>query len=106
MKQTGSVDPTYVWGRSDEEMTRLRRQAKFAEHATRRLFEDAGITTGMKVPDLGSGAGDVAFLAADLVGPTGRVVGVDLNPSLVEGGGRPSAGGQSEPGIVRRRRRP
>jgi ubiquinone/menaquinone biosynthesis C-methylase UbiE len=31
----------------------------------------------MRVLDVGSGAGDVAFLAADLVGPTGQVVGVD-----------------------------
>jgi ubiquinone/menaquinone biosynthesis C-methylase UbiE len=28
---------------------------------------------GMRVLDVGSGAGDVAFLAADLVGPGGEV---------------------------------
>ena len=31
----------------------------------------------MRVLDVGSGAGDVAFLAAALVGLTGEVVGVD-----------------------------
>jgi SAM-dependent methyltransferase len=31
----------------------------------------------MHVLDIGSGAGDVAFLAAELVGPSGQVVGVD-----------------------------
>lgn len=33
----------------------------------------------MRVLDLGSGAGDVAFLLADLVGPGGRVIGIDLS---------------------------
>jgi ubiquinone/menaquinone biosynthesis C-methylase UbiE len=84
VNQIGGVDPTYVLGRAEDETSRLERQARFGEQSTRRLFEDAGITTGMKVLDLGSGAGDVAFLAADLVGPTGRVVGVDLNPAIVE----------------------
>jgi len=31
----------------------------------------------MRVLDVGSGAGDVAFLAAELVGDGGEVVGVD-----------------------------
>jgi ubiquinone/menaquinone biosynthesis C-methylase UbiE len=31
----------------------------------------------MRVLDVGSGAGDVAFLAADLVGNTGEVIGMD-----------------------------
>ena len=47
-------------------------------------MEAAGITTGMKVLDVGCGAGDVALLAARLVGPTGSVVGVDNNPAVVE----------------------
>lgn len=38
----------------------------------------------MKVLDVGCGAGDVALLAARLVGPTGSVVGVDNNPAVVE----------------------
>jgi tRNA A58 N-methylase Trm61 len=31
----------------------------------------------MRVLDVGSGVGDVALLVADLVGPTGMVVGID-----------------------------
>jgi ubiquinone/menaquinone biosynthesis C-methylase UbiE len=49
----------------------------------RRLFEQAGITTGMTVLDLGSGTGDVAMLAAQMVGPAGHVLGVDRNPDIV-----------------------
>src|SRR5208282_1804889 len=38
---------------------------------------------GMRVLDIGTGAGDVAFLAADLVGPTGQVVGVDRSEAAL-----------------------
>lgn len=37
----------------------------------------------MRVLDVGSGMGDVALLAAELVGPTGSVVGVDTNPDAL-----------------------
>jgi SAM-dependent methyltransferase len=38
---------------------------------------EAGIEAGMRVLDVGSGVGDVALLAAELVGATGEVVGTD-----------------------------
>jgi len=34
--------------------------------------------------DVGSGSGDVAFLAADLVGPSGEVVGIDRERTAVD----------------------
>lgn len=74
----------YPLGSSDAETRRLMRQADLFAPMTRRLFIDAGISPGMRVLDLGSGAGDVALLAADLVGPTGEVVGVDKDPSVLE----------------------
>ncbi len=43
----------------------------------------AEISPGDNVLDLGSGAGFDAFLAAARVGPTGRVIGVDLTPEMV-----------------------
>jgi len=42
------------------------------------------LRTGESVLDLGSGGGLDAFLAADRVGPTGHVVGVDMTPAMVE----------------------
>ena len=39
---------------------------------------------GMTVLDLGSGAGVDVFLAAQRVGPTGRVIGVDMTESMIE----------------------
>lgn len=78
------TDDTYALGRTTKEEQRLQRQAVALAPATRRLFEAAGIGPGMKVLDLGSGAGDVAMLAAELVGPSGQVVGVDMNPVILE----------------------
>ena len=43
----------------------------------------AEISPGETVLDLGSGAGFDAFLAASRVGPTGRVIGVDITPEMV-----------------------
>ncbi|SER70966.1 arsenite methyltransferase [Natrinema salaciae] len=44
----------------------------------------AGLEDGDTVLDLGSGAGFDCFLAAREVGPTGRVIGVDMTPEMVE----------------------
>jgi len=43
----------------------------------------AGIEVGETVVDLGSGAGRDAFLAAEAVGATGRVIGVDMTPAML-----------------------
>jgi SAM-dependent methyltransferase len=51
---------------------------------TRQVFQEAGLAPGMRVLDVGSGSGDVAFLAAEFVGPWGSVVGVDRAPAAVE----------------------
>src|SRR5262249_66897 len=48
------------------------------------LFQQAGISRGMRVLDVGCGSGDVAFLTADLVGPSGKVVGVDRERKAVD----------------------
>jgi arsenite methyltransferase len=43
----------------------------------------AALKPGETVLDLGSGAGFDSFLAARAVGPTGRVIGVDMTPEMV-----------------------
>ncbi len=44
----------------------------------------ASLKEGETVLDLGSGAGFDCFLAADRVGKTGRVIGVDMTPEMIE----------------------
>jgi arsenite methyltransferase len=44
----------------------------------------ASLKEGEVVLDLGSGAGFDAFLSAKRVGPTGRVIGVDMTPEMLE----------------------
>jgi arsenite methyltransferase len=43
----------------------------------------AGLVAGEQVLDLGSGAGFDALRAAAAVGPSGRVIGVDMTPAMV-----------------------
>ncbi|HTZ21496.1 MAG TPA: arsenite methyltransferase [Opitutaceae bacterium] len=43
----------------------------------------ASLQPGQTVLDLGAGAGFDAFLAARAVGPSGRVIGVDMTPEMV-----------------------
>ena len=80
----GTKSPAYLMGRSEAETRRLMAQHRLYGTFTRHLLEDAGIQEGMKVLDVGSGAGDVALLAAELVGPTGTVFGVDQDPEVLE----------------------
>ncbi|HJT57089.1 MAG TPA: methyltransferase domain-containing protein [Ktedonobacteraceae bacterium] len=84
MSQSTQTETSYLLGHSNEEVRRLERQADFVNSLTTRLFETAGIAPGMRVLDVGSGAGDVALLLADYVGPEGSVVGVELNPNMVQ----------------------
>jgi SAM-dependent methyltransferase len=82
MSQTkhGQAHPeraVYALGHTERELERLIAQAKLAEPITRQFFTEAGISRGMRVLDVGSGAGDVAFLLSELVGETGEVVGTD-----------------------------
>lgn len=84
-------NPAYVLGHSDQEISRLRVQARLLAPATKQFLRDAGVTTGMRVLDIGSGAGDVAFLASELVGPSGEVVGSDTATAAVEAATRAAA---------------
>ncbi len=44
----------------------------------------ASLKRGEVVLDLGSGAGFDCFLAADKVGPEGKVIGIDMTPEMIE----------------------
>lgn len=44
----------------------------------------AAIKTGDTVVDLGSGAGNDAFVARSIVGEEGKVIGIDMTPAMIE----------------------
>jgi ubiquinone/menaquinone biosynthesis C-methylase UbiE len=58
-------------------------QATILRPFTERLLRNAEIGPGMRVLDLGCGPGDVSMLAAELVGPSGSVVGIDRSPQVI-----------------------
>ena len=70
----------YVLGYSEQEQKRLLKQAGLLRGWTERFFLAGGLAQGMRVLDVGCGMGDVSLLAADIVGPTGSVLGVDRDP--------------------------
>jgi ubiquinone/menaquinone biosynthesis C-methylase UbiE len=78
-----TANSPYVLGATSAEHDRLIRQAAIWDPFTERLFRDAGIGPGQRVLDIGSGVGDVAMLAARLVGPSGSVVGVERDSATV-----------------------
>src|SRR5215217_596259 len=80
----GTAGYSYAMGRSEAETERLICQSGFYAPFTLRLFERAGLGPGMRVLDVGTGAGDVALIAAEMVGASGGVVGVDRNPEVLK----------------------
>jgi SAM-dependent methyltransferase len=70
-------EPEYALGSDEAEIARLQVQAATIGEPTELLLQRGGIGQGMRVLDLGTGPGDVAFQLAGLVGPEGSVVGVD-----------------------------
>jgi SAM-dependent methyltransferase len=74
----------YLLGNSDREHGRLIRQAARLAPVTESFFREAGLGPGQRILDLGSGMGDVAMLAARLVGPSGEVLGVERDARSIE----------------------
>src|SRR5215475_14992459 len=74
----------YVLGYTDREQDRLIQQARALAPATERFLRDAGISSGMRVLDIGCGMGDVTMIVAQLVGPGGYVTSIDLDQASIE----------------------
>ena len=74
----------YALGHSSRELDRLTFQGSVFASFTSQLFTQAGIKPGMRILDVGSGSGDVSFLAAELVGDAGQVIGVDRSAAAVQ----------------------
>ena len=76
-------DSQYQLGHEADELEHLNVQGRALAAPTRALVEAAGVCAGMRVLDLGSGAGDMSFVAAEVVGPDGEVVGIERSPEAV-----------------------
>jgi SAM-dependent methyltransferase len=75
----GPTPGRYVLATGEAAAYRLRLLHRLYGEGTRRVLLDAGLQRGMRVADLGCGAGMVTALLAELVGPRGHVVGIDLS---------------------------
>ena len=73
----------YALGYTETEFERLQSQGRFFRDLMEDLLRRAGIASGMHVLDVGCGVGDVSLLAAELVGPSGGVLGIDRSTEAV-----------------------
>ena len=72
-----------AFGYTDEELSSIPAEANMGLSCGNPTAT-ANLRAGEVVVDLGSGGGLDVFLAAEKVGPTGRAVGIDMTPEMVE----------------------
>ena len=75
-------DDGYVLGSTDREYERLRAQSRVWEAATGRLLDQVALAPGSRCLDAGCGPGETMRLMAQRVGPSGHVVGVDIDATV------------------------
>lgn len=61
-----------------------------ADPGTHRILDALGVTSGWSCVEVGAGGGSIARWLADRVGPSGHVLALDLEPAVVDDGGRPN----------------
>lgn len=79
----GAVDYAKSLGYSEHELSNIPPEANLALSCGNPTAV-AGLKPGEVVLDLGSGAGFDCFLVSAKVGPSGKVIGVDMTPEMVE----------------------
>ncbi len=70
---------SYVMGYEDRERRRLSLQASILNPLSDQLLRRAGVSSGLRVLDIGCGVGELSMVAARLVGHRGRVTGIDVD---------------------------
>lgn len=71
-------------GYGEQELGRLPADAVQNSFGCGNPLAFAGVTPGQVVLDIGSGAGIDCLIAAEKVGPTGRVIGLDMTAEMIE----------------------
>src|SRR5277367_3184716 len=72
-----------AFGYSVEELTSIPAEANMGVSCGNPTAT-AHLRPGEVVVDLGSGGGLDVFLAANMVGPNGRAIGIDMTPAMIE----------------------
>ena len=80
--ETNSSDYIITGGKEGKDRLNILSDVLFND--TRSLLEVNGLTTGQSFLDLGCGGGNVAILAAQIVGDGGNVTGIDFDESIIE----------------------
>jgi len=73
----------YLLGATPAETHRLQTQGGLFAESSGRLLRLAGIHRGMRVLDIGCGAGDMTMQIASIVGESGQVIGVDADAGVL-----------------------
>ncbi len=86
------VESGYVFQRVDDqrELERLRVIEQVFDPASRKRLLDSGLQSGWHSLEVGPGAGSIMNWMGEVVGSTGRVVGVDLDPKFLREVDRPN----------------
>ena len=82
-KDAGVKAVAEAFGYSTEELTSIPAEANMGLSCGNPTAI-ASIRPGEVVVDLGSGGGMDVFLASPLVGPTGKAIGIDMTPAMIE----------------------
>jgi len=69
---------------------RLEKLETVCDPLTARHLDEVGVRAGWHCLEVGAGAGSVALMLSERVGPEGRVVAVDLEPALLAGVAAPN----------------
>jgi len=74
---------THVLGYAAEDLEKLPEAAVASAFGCGNPLAFSGVQPGQVVLDIGSGAGIDCLLAAQKVGPTGCVIGLDMTPAML-----------------------
>jgi len=84
VSRSGAAPHSYAIAGGEDGKRRLDLLSDIMRATTLRLLEDAGLKRGDRVLDVGCGGGHVALDMAEIVGPEGRVLGIDFDPHVLE----------------------
>ncbi|MCC6677390.1 MAG: methyltransferase domain-containing protein [Phycisphaerales bacterium] len=82
--RTETKSAEYVLGTDTDESVRLGLQHRLWSAAAHEIWETAGLQPGMTALDLGCGPGYATLDMAQIVGPRGRVIGVDESATFLK----------------------